>query len=674
MPRYLLLRSAAVVVVVCAPAVLFGGGPTFHPDVTFKGSTLSGWHTLGSAAWRAQDGEITGVPGAGGGWLVLDRSYQDVALFASFRCAPGCRTGVLLRAEKTPDGGMKGIFAALDGVLGPGEEPVAQTEQAKSGVPVYALTLDAQGREVSRERLRRGGGQMRIAPPPDAAGTGGGGRGAGRGGGGRGRGGTAVTLPIPRPETGLHPGEWNQIEIFVDANIVRGYLNIFGSETAGGVAEDEVGRYGPIALYVGGTGEVSFKDVSYANLAMKVRPPETISGNFGMQKLSDFYYSWGAGAADVNHDGVMDVISGPHVYYGPDYISHNEIYTTVAANPSTEYTTADWMQFVGDFTDDGWADAINCSFSGNPGVWLYVNPKGEARRWDKHLVVEQFNSEIAVTKDLFGDGKLELVYGGGGFVRYAHPDPANPTSPWLVRSVSAAGYSNAHGIGVGDVNGDGRPDILNAFGWWEQPADEKQQAGAANPAPWSYHPEPFGRYGRNGVGGSVIGVYDVNGDGLNDVVTSLNAHGFGVAWFEQKRTVAGAISFVQHMIMDDFGTKNAGGVTFSEPHGTQFADVDGDGITDLIVGKRFWSHRDDYLDPDAYGPAVLYWYRTVRKPKAPGGAEFVPELVHNRSGAGSDIFAADINKDGAMDILTATRFGTFVFWGKPGALKPAKKR
>ena len=95
--------------------------------------------------------------------------------------------------------------------------------------------------------------------------------------------------------------------------------------------------------------------------------------------------------------------------------------------------------------------------------------------------------------------------------------------------------------------------------------------------------------------------------------------------------------------------------------------MDGDGIPDLIVGKRYWTHLDSYLDPDPYGPPVLYWYRTVRNPKAPGGAEFVPELIHNRSGAGSDILAVDLNKDGVLDIVTSTNRGTFIFWGKPRA-------
>jgi len=161
-----------------------------------------------------------------------------------------------------------------------------------------------------------------------------------------------------------------------------------------------------------------------------------------------------------------------------------------------------------------------------------------------------------------------------------------------------------------------------------------------------------------------MGVYDVNGDGLNDVVTSLEAHGWGLAWYEQKREKGGAISFTEHMIADDNASKNPGNVAFSEAHAATFADVDGDGISDFIVGKRLHAHLESYTDPDPFGPAVLYWFRTVRNPKAPGGAEFKPELIHNRSGVGSTVLAADLNKDGVVDIVTLTNRGTFIFWGK----------
>jgi hypothetical protein len=131
------------------------------------------------------------------------------------------------------------------------------------------------------------------------------------------------------------------------------------------------------------------------------------------------------------------------------------------------------------------------------------------------------------------------------------------------------------------------------------------------------------------------------------------------------------------MVVDDYSDTNTANV-FSEPHGATFADVDGDGIPDFIAGKRYFSHLDSQLDPDPYGPPVLFWYRTVRNPKAPGGAELIPEMIHNRSGAGSDVLAIDLNKDGAIDIVTSTDRGTFIFWGKPRAAAtkaaaPAKK-
>jgi hypothetical protein len=115
--------------------------------------------------------------------------------------------------------------------------------------------------------------------------------------------------------------------------------------------------------------------------------------------------------------------------------------------------------------------------------------------------------------------------------------------------------------------------------------------------------------------------------------------------------------------MDGFLDKNAGGVTFTQPHATTFADIDGDGIPDLITGKRHHSHFQ-YADPDNWGPPVLYVYKVVRNPKVNGGAEFVPELIHNRSGVGSHIDVGDLNKDGTIDIVTSGPSGTFVFFNQ----------
>lgn len=635
---------AATMLLLIAP--LFGVGPTFRPDGTFHGSSLTGWHMLGPGDWKAQNGEISGTlrPGGQGAWLELDHSYQDAAFYASFRCPEGCKAGVLLRAEKTARG-IKGIFVSL----------------GADGVAPYRITLDADGRELSRERLKAGGGMRRIAPPPDANAPEAGARG---GAGGRGRGAGPV-LPVPRPDTAYRPNDWNHVEILIDENMVHTFLND-GGDTASGVAQEEDGAYGPIALYVGG-GEVKFKDIAYRDLGVLETPAEHVSPNFRMQRISPFYYAWGAAAADFNHDGNLDIVAGPFIYYGPDFTKRSEIYPAVTKNPGSEFSTDCWMTFAADFTGDGWPDVITAGHDkdggpgGDPGVWLYVNPKGQTRRWEKRLAVPAFQSEIAVVKDVNGDGKPVIVYGAEGYVRYAGPDPKNPEGPWIVHNVSERGYATAHGIGVGDINGDGRPDILNAYGWWENPGP------GSGDKPWMYHSQAFARYVRAGAGGAEMAVYDVNGDGLNDVVTVLSAHGYGLAWYEQKRDASGKISFVEHTIMDGPGANNTGGVTFSEAHGATYADIDGDGIPDFIVGKRLWAHKDSYLDPDPNGAAVLYVYRTVRNPKAPGGAEFVPELVNNWSGAGSSILAVDLNKDGAMDIVTATKLGTYLFWGKPRA-------
>jgi len=613
-----------------------GIGKSFLPDHFFSGSSLDGWHSVGAAGWQAEDGEITGkaTTGSAPGLLVLDRKYQDSGFRALVKSTPDAEAGVIFRMEKK------------------GEETTGYLVSiAKEETTLYRIAFDSQGKEVKREPLRRAGGMTRNAPRPDPSQDGN----RGGGGGGRRPDTGPDDRPLVRPDRKPMAGEWNQLEVFLDLDILRAHINDSGE--VGGATDDDGNGYGSIALYVGGSGQASFKEIGYKDIARLVTPVEETSERFRVQRINDMYYAWAAASADFDKDGNTDVVAGPYIHFGPEFTVSREIYPAVTFSPAKEFTAVN-CQYTHDFNGDGWEDVL----VGPPIATLYLNPKGESRRWEKSVVVPSVQTEVTVFEDIDKDGAPELVFGTGGRVCYAKFDPADPGKPWTVRNVSAPGYSIAHGLGVGDINSDGRPDILNPFGWWEQPA--------AADSEWTYHAQAFARYGHrsNGVGGCKMGVYDVNGDGLNDVVTALNAHGFGLAWFEQRRDTSGAISFAMHMISDDYSTKNPGDVTFSQPHGATFGDVDGDGLTDFIVGKRYWSHLSTHLDPDPYGAPVVYWYRTVRNPAANGGAEFVPELIHNRSGVGSDVLAADLNKDGSLDVVTSTDRGTFIFWNQ----KPAK--
>lgn len=409
-------------------------GPSFIPDAQLKGSSLTGWHTLGQANWSVANGEVTAKATNGSGWLMLDHIYQDIGFYASFRCTGACDTGVLLRAHKTADGTEGVLLAIKDG----------ETE-------AFAVTLDAAGNETHRDKLRLAGGMIRYAPPAKAAPE-------------RQRplpaAPAGVTLPIERTTASIRNDEWNEIEILLDADIMRSYLNDDGGRNS--VATNDMDSYGPIALYVGKGSEVQFKNISYKDLAFKVDPVERVGSGFRKQRLSPFYYGWSAAAADFNHDGNLDVISGSFIYFGPDFATRREIFASHTYNPSDQYSLK--IMHAYDFTGDGWPDVLITS-GDQPGAVLYVNPKGESHRWKSYRVVPTVNTEESLLADVDGDGKPELIYGAEGYMRYAKADPANPTGPWTIHSVSEKGPWPNHGIGIGDVNGDGRKDILGAQGW-----------------------------------------------------------------------------------------------------------------------------------------------------------------------------------------------------------------
>ena len=211
-----------------------------------------------------------------------------------------------------------------------------------------------------------------------------------------------------------------------------------------------------------------------------------------------------------------------------------------------------------------------------------------------------------------------------------------------------------HGEGVGDINGDGRTDLVTNEGWWEQPPK-----GSPSGTLWKKHPFNFS----SDKGGAQILVYDVNGDGRADVVTALNAHGFGLAWFEQQRSATGEITFVEHKLMGTRAEEQKYGVAFSQPHALTLADLDGDGLPDVITGKRRWAHGPTG-DVEPMATPVNYAFLLRRDPSAPGGARFVPQLIDDASGLGTQVEAIDVNGDGIPDVLTASKLGVFVFLTK----------
>ena len=309
------------------------------------------------------------------------------------------------------------------------------------------------------------------------------------------------------------------MQVILDADIVRPSLNEMGSSgggstgIAGGATDDQSNGFGPVALYVGGTAEVRFKDVAFKDLRIKEEPAEQVSSNFRMQRISDFYYGWSAAAADFNHDGILDIAAGPYIYLGPDYTEREEFTLPQTFNPSTQYASG-MINFAYDFTGDGWPDIL---MTDSRPIYLYVNPKGESRRWDKYMVLPNVTTEEVLFRDIDGDGKPEVVYGGGGRhrVRQARSGRSHQAVDRARRLRQDHRQRARHRRGrYQRRRPHGHPRCLRLVG----AARRRTQT-----RPWTFHPAYFGR------GGAEMCVYDVNGDGLNDVVTSLEAHGWGVS-------------------------------------------------------------------------------------------------------------------------------------------------
>lgn len=338
---------------------------------------------------------------------------------------------------------------------------------------------------------------------------------------------------------------------------------------------------------------------------------------------------------DFNNDGWMDISAGRNLFLAPDFVPQplrdvGEFGVDYAANNG---------EHAFDVDGDGLLDVISGSFMEREVFW-YRNPGQEGlmhgKLWKKRLLkatAEQ--NEITFFRNMVGDFTPEFVVNSWNtnnpllFWELTEPGEERQLTKRIV------GNLNGHGIGFGDINGDGREDLLFQGGWYERPSRPRDSE-------WTLHEDWHYKQAS-----CPMIVVDLNEDGRNDVIWG-NGHNYGVFWMEQLPPVGGKTQWLKHVIDE----------SWSQAHALLWVDLDGDGREDLVTGKRVRAHSGN--DPGADEPAALYYYTWDSIKKV-----FERHTIdHGDAGTGLFIRAADLDRNSWTDLVVAGKSGTFILYNQ----------
>lgn len=378
-----------------------------------------------------------------------------------------------------------------------------------------------------------------------------------------------------------------------------------------------------------------FLSILFTPLSVSYGQSESPAVLFSKTTISNRFISEGVTVTDVNNDGIIDIISGAHWFEGPHWEEH-DVYEELQVFDGTKGYSNSMLNFAIDVDQDGWTDYIRIGFPGKEIVW-YRNPGKEGGYWEEHTICLYNGNESPLFKDVDQDGREDIICADARtneMVWYRCP-PKKGDVQWRRYVIGGEGSPGAkkfsHGLGYGDINGDGRPDVVVTEGWWEAP--DNPYSG-----PWKFHAADLGEPCAQ------MHVMDVNGDGLADVLSS-SAHRFGMWWHEQLDEAAQGRSWQTHEIFMDA----------SQLHTLNLADINGDGHVDLVTGMRYLAHMG--RDPGEQSDPTLFWMEFL-----PGkNPQWRPHVIDSASGAGLNFEVADMNADGLLDIVIANKKGVFYF-------------